>query len=363
MISKVKFKNMTALAEYRNYLRKNPRLTYLFFELTDKCNLACKHCGSSCSGKNSTFLDKKDIFKVIDGVYAEYGSNSIMICLTGGEPLLHPEFFEIVDYINKKGFVWGITSNATLIDDDFAKRLVENKMSSLAISLDGLKDTHDNLRNSVGSFENTINGINNLVNASKGKLNIMITSVIHKQNIHQLNDMMLLVESLNVNSWRVINLEPIGRANLHKELLLNKVDFKYLLDFIIEKRFDKNIKTEVTFGCSHYVTPFYEHEVRGYYFLCGSGITVASILCNGDIYSCLDIERIPELVQGNIKNDDFVEVWQNNFKEFRQDRSELCEICKNCTDRLYCAGDSTHTWNFHINEPQLCLKKLLCSEE
>ena len=363
MVSEIKFKNMTVLAEYRNYLRKNPKLTYLFFELTDKCNLACKHCGSSCSNRNAAFLDKNDIFKVLDEVYSVYGSNSIMICLTGGEPLLHPDFFEIVDYINQKGFVWGITSNATLIDENIAKQLVQHKMASLAISLDGLKDTHDDLRCSVGTFEKTINGIQNLVNESNGKLNIMITTVIHKQNIHQLNDMMVLVESLNVNSWRVINLEPIGRAKQHKELLLDKFDYKYLLDFIREKRFDKNIRTEVTFGCSHYTTPFYEHEVRGYYFICGSGITVASILCNGDIYSCLDIERIPQLVQGNIKTDNFVEVWQNKFKEFRQDRSELCEMCKSCDDKLYCAGDSTHTWNFHTSLPELCIKNLLTDEE
>lgn len=56
--------------------------------------------------------------------------------------------------------------------------------------------------------------------------------------------------------------------------------------------------------------------MRKHYFICGSGIYVASILCNGDIYSCMDIERRPELLQSSIRTDDFVDVWEIVFKLF-----------------------------------------------
>ena len=114
---------------------------------------------------------------------------------------------------------------------------------------------------------------------------------------------------------------------------------------------------DVRFGCSHYLSYEYEHEVRDYYFICGSGIYVGSILCNGDIYSCLDIERRPELIQGNIAKDRFSVVWYERFREFRADRTQYSKDCKNCTERLFCNGDSTHTWDFTVNEPMFCFKK------
>lgn len=115
----------------------------------------------------------------------------------------------------------------------------------------------------------------------------------------------------------------------------------------------------MTYGCSHYLTVPYERMVRDNYFLCGSGIFVASVLANGDIYSCMDIGRRPELIQGNIYKDDFISVWESRFEVFRQDRSALCKECINCSDRLFCNGDSSHTWDYENNTPLLCLKKIL----
>ena len=71
---------------------------------------------------------------------------------------------------------------------------------------------------------------------------------------------------------------------------------------------------------------------------------------------CLDIENRPELVQGNIKNDDFMKVWNEGFQAFRRDRTEDCSGCRECTERYVCGGDSTHTWNFETNEPLMCYR-------
>lgn len=79
----------------------------------------------------------------------------------------------------------------------------------------------------------------------------------------------------------------------------------------------------------------------------------------GDIASCLDIERRPELVQGNVKTDSFIDIWENKFENLRIDRTEKSKTCFSCEHRHVCEGDSTHTWNFDLNEPNYCIHKML----
>ena len=355
----IKERDMAKLSEYRHELLSHPRLTYLFFELTDACNLLCLHCGSNACPQNRTYLPAEDIEKVLRSVAAKYNPAEIMVCLTGGEPLLHPNFFKISAYAKKLGFACGMTTNATLITEKVALQLIPNGMDSVTVSLDGMAENHDWFRNCPGSYEKTVSGVKNLMKATKGKISTQITTVVHKKNIHELDRIYDLVVSLGVDSWRVINLEPIGCALAHSDLLLDPEDYRFLLGYIRNKRFDRTVKIDVTYGCSHYLTAQYEREVRDTYFLCGSGLYVGSVLCNGDIYSCLDIERRPELIQGNIATDDFVDVWENRFQAFRKDRTADSEVCAQCPDRQFCNADSTHTWNFDNQTPRLCLKNIL----
>ena len=359
MSQSIKRANMEKLSQFREQLVQHPRLTYLFFELTDACNLCCLHCGSNASPKNSTYLPVKDIKMVIDQVRKKYPPQSIMICLTGGEPLLHPDFFEILSYAKQCGFPCGMTTNGTLLTHEMSETMVSHGIDSVSFSLDGLQDTHDWFRNKPGSFQKAIQGIRNLLDAAQGSILTQATTVIHKKNFCQLEEIFRSVSNLGVHSWRVVNLEPIGRALEHDDLLLEPPQFLKLLSFIREKRYDPNVSMEVTYGCSHYLPEEYERTVRDHYFLCGSGIYVASVMCNGDIYSCLDIERRPELVQGNIKTDDFTEVWEHGFQAFRRDRSADHSACVQCEDRRFCRGDSAHTWDYTNQKPLLCLKQTL----
>lgn len=358
MVNAVKRSNMEQLAQYREHLRKHPRLIYLFFELTDACNLSCLHCGSSACPQNHTYLPMDAVKKVIDEVAAAYSPPGMMICLSGGEPLLHPDFFEILTHIKHAGFSCGITTNGTLIQPQVARKLVQGGLDSVSFSLDGLKDTHDWFRNKPGAFELTTQGIRNLVEAAGNTILTQVTTVVHRKNIHQLDAMYDLVCQLGVRSWRIINLEPIGRALQHPDLLLNRQELQTMLSFIREKRYAPQVSLHVTYGCSHYLGEDLERTVRDYYFSCASGLTVASVLCNGDIYSCMDIERRPELVQGNIVHDSFIDVWENRFQSFRADRTSENETCLHCADRNYCQGDSAHTWSYDEKRPLLCMKQL-----
>ncbi len=355
-LSPAKRKNMLELAAYREKLYREPQLKFLFFELTNACNLACLHCGSSCSPAKGTFLPKELVERTLASVQSQLRERPYVF-LTGGEPLLHPDFFPIAEHIHAQGLFWGITTNGMLIDGAAARKLNACGMTSVAFSLDGTRETHNALRRDPHAFDACLRGISNVVKYC-GKAVTMVTSVIHRGNIGELNAIHDLVRSLGVDSWRIINVDPIGRAK-KGDMLLGAEEMRYLLEYIRGRRYDPAETLDVTYGCSHYLTEDFENETRDAYFLCNSGVYAGSVLCNGDIYSCLDIERRPELVQGNVSRDDFADVWKNKFKQFRTDRSGLSRQCMRCPDRAFCAGDSAHTWNYDENRPNYCVKQLL----
>lgn len=352
---KTKLKAMEEIRKYREELKDKPRLRQLFLELTLRCNERCLHCGSSCGEVKSDELTLEQYKKFLNKFKEDFGIYDKMICITGGEPLLRKDFFEIVGYIKELGFNWGMTSNATLITPEIANRLYEAGMSTISVSIDGLRDTHDAFRRTPGGYDKAMQGIQNLINVGKFK-HVQVTTVVTHQNISELDELFKIFDKIDINSWRVINIEPMGRAKEHPELLLTAEDYKYMIEFIRNKRINGE---PVEYGCSHYLGLEYEHEIRDWYFMCSAGYYVASIATNGDILACLDIERRPELVQGNILKDDFKDIWFNKFKPFRTDLSDKCSKCKNCEEKDRCHGDSYHSWNFDKNEPNLCFKGIL----
>ena len=355
----IKESNMRELAEYMHQLWEHPRLKFLFFEMTDQCNLNCLHCGSSCVGGNHTYLEYDLIGKVMRSVSERYDASQIMICITGGEPMLHSDIYRTVRTAHELGFPVGMTSNGTLINERAAKSLAFAGLDTVAISLDGIADTHDEFRRFSGSFTRAMHGVHALRDAG---IESQAITVIHKNNIHQLEEMFEFFRNDGFYSWRLVNIEPIGRANDNKELLLDAKDMTRLLNFIREKRFDNTNDMDVTYGCSHFLTYDYERDVRDFYFQCGAGTQIASIMANGDIGACLDIERRDDLIQGNVHIDDFIDVWENRFHEFRFDRAEKSLVCKGCEYRNVCMGDSAHTWNYDKNEPNYCVMKMLTKQ-
>ena len=258
-------------------------------------------------------------------------------------------------YANKLGYIWGMTSNGTLINDEVAKKLQKCGMRTIAISIDGIEATHDRLRGRKGAYKSAMNGVNALIR-NRNFEHIQITTVINHQNIKELPIMFELLMNTGINSWRVINIEPMGRAKEHPELVLTKDEYRYMFDFIREKRLQGY---PLTYGCSHFLGLEYEREVRDWYFLCNAGIYTAAVMANGDIGACLDIERRPELIYGNILKDDFTEVWKNGFGAYRRNLSEENETCRTCKDREFCGGGAFHSWNFDENMQKMCFKGTL----
>ena len=341
----VKIQHMRQLADYRRSIIDAPPLRNLFLELTLRCNERCIHCGSRCGEHDRVpELSLDQYRRILDDVKRDFGTESLELDITGGEPLLRRDFYDIMGYAHSLGFRWGMTSNATLIDDEAARKLHECGMKTISVSIDGLEQTHDRLRGMKGAFAGAMRGIHALINHG-GFQAIQVTTVVNHGNFH-----------VDIDSWRVINIEPLGRALDTPELMLTDDEYRGMFDFIREKRMEGY---PLTYGCSHFLGTEYERQVRQWYFLCNAGIYTASIAANGDILACLDIERRPELVQGNILSDSLKDVWENQFKIFRSDLSDRSRKCRDCDSCEFCHGGAHHSWDYDRNEQQVCFKDIL----
>ena len=319
-----------------NELYERPMLNHLFIEMTLNCNEHCRHCGSRCGDlKMENQLTDQEILEFLYKLKTRV-TQLPFLSVTGGEPMLRPGFIELMHRISEMGYHWGMTTNGTLIDEEMIEKLHYAGMKTVSVSIDGLETSHNWFRQTTNGYQKSMKAIELLV---KGNFHsVMVTTVVHKKNMNELEEIYETMKPLGIDYWRVINIEPIGRAKDNKELLLSKNDYIKMLDFIKENR-EKEEAFEICYGCNHWLGVENEHKFREWYYQCTAGIKTAGIFYNGDIGACLDIERKPQTIQGNIRTDDFFDVWNHKFEIFRYNRAEKSDYCKNCTERYNCRGD------------------------
>lgn len=323
------------------------KLNYLFWECTQRCNLSCLHCGSDCiSDCKYEDMPKEDLFRVLDEINTEPHEETI-VCITGGEPLVRKDLEECGYEIRKRGFKWGMVTNGYLYNADRHNSLLNAGLGSVTISLDGTKENHNWLRNNPRSFDRVIEAMQ-LISNSK-RLTSDIVTCVNKRNIKELEDIYQLIKNTGIKDWRLFTITPIGRAKENEEMLLDSSELTYLMDFISKKRRTKEIN--VTFSCEGYVGK-YESKVRDDYFFCRAGINIASILIDGSIGACPNINR--NFVQGNIYKDNFLDIWKNNFQIYRNKDWTKTGICSNCKEYKYCLGNGMHYWTEKKDTPLYC---------
>ena len=142
------------LYEFKKKAYKEHKLKALFFEVTSRCNARCEHCGSSCGD----FIPKdeitgEEIKGVLDDVAEHYGAENVMLYITGGEPCVRKDLFELMEYAHNLGFHWGMTSNGILIDEKLIKKIEKAHMDTVSISIDGVKELHESFRKVPGAFD------------------------------------------------------------------------------------------------------------------------------------------------------------------------------------------------------------------
>jgi radical SAM protein with 4Fe4S-binding SPASM domain len=169
-----------------------------------------------------------------------------------------------------------------------------------------------------------------------------------------------IMRDLKLDSWRLVSMDPIGRAKENNKLLLNGEEIKSILQFIKKNNSKKLI---LDYGCPGFLGLEYEGVARRSFFNCRTGINVASILYNGDLFVCPNVPRIKRFIQGNIRNDRFKDVWENKYKVFRDKERTKSEECANCEYWEYCLGGAFHTWNFEDNIQNKCVYNMMYKGE
>jgi radical SAM enzyme (rSAM/lipoprotein system) len=278
----------------------------------------------------------EDFLNAILPLKKVYPKERIVIAITGGEAILRPDLPECGKKLRQNGFRWGIVTNGYFYDKEMHSKLLSAGMGAVTLSLDGLKDSHNWLRNNPKSFDKAIEALKLMV--ASERLNYDVVTCVNPQNINELQQIKDLLISMKVKNWRLFTIDPIGRAK-HQDFQLTKEQFQNLMDFIVETRKEKRINCY--FSCECYVGN-YEFKVRDASFFCRAGINIGSVLIDGSISACPNINR--NFVQGNIYKDNFLEVWNSKFDIFRDRNWCKVGICKDCKSFKDCNGGAMHLW-------------------
>ena len=338
---------------------KEHRLRQLFWECTLSCNLSCRHCGSDCKmlPQASSEMKLDTFLKVLDSVKADcdkrgYSTGEILVIISGGEPLMRKDLEQCGRAIIKKGFPWGMVTNGYAMTRERFTALRKAGLHSMTVSLDGLKESHDWMRGRSGSFEKAIETIKLAVETFEkegsanepvigvGEIAFDVVTCVNMRNFQELKQIKELLISLGVRQWRLFTIFPSGRAAQDPTLQLDNSHFKALLEFIAATRKEGRIKA--SYGCEGFLGEW-EGKVRDNFYRCGAGISVGSVLADGSISACTSIRA--DFNQGNIYRDDFMQVWNNAFKPYRDREWMRKDECGSCSFFRYCEGNGMHLRN------------------
>jgi radical SAM protein with 4Fe4S-binding SPASM domain len=323
----------------------NAKIVGVHLEVTNRCNLRCTHCyltsGSPCRDELSTTETKGIISELCD-------LSGKRICITGGEPLLREDIFEILEYATvDKELITDLYTNATLIDDNVAKRLHEisdrsKKGLYFQVSLEGAtEETNDKVRGK-GTFRKVIKSIKTL---TRHELNrqIVLFVCVSKGNIHQANDLIRLAEKLDVCALKFSSVYKQGRASrqgwedrypcwkewvkLGHELLNykgKKVD--------VSGSFYGDLKNTPE-GLFSLTSPLFPR------FSCALKI-FPRIDCQGNVWPC-QLFVDPEIIVGNIRKASLADIFER--RKYRRlflacaSRTQHVQQCEACTWKALCS--------------------------
>jgi radical SAM enzyme (rSAM/lipoprotein system) len=351
----IPFKKRLALnvfIEFRKTEVSLHELTYLFWEYTHRCNLSCLHCGSDCKpGITTPDMPPEDFLRVTEKIKTQYDPSKVMVVITGGEPLMRKDLEYCGAELAKQGYSWGMVTNGILLSEKRLDSLLNGGLKSVTVSLDGLEASHNWLRNRE-CFNEVVQAISLLVR-TKGIVFDVVTCV-NQRNFGELDEMKKMLIPLGVKNWRLFTISPIGRAKDNPEMTLSANQFVELLNFIKETRQENLIRAN--YECEGFVGNF-ELEVRDGFFFCRAGINIASVLVDGSISACPNVDR--RYSQGNINRDDFLETWNGQFRSMRERDWMKTGICTHCTVFKWCSGNGMHLRDFGSGDVISCQYNLL----
>ncbi len=307
--------------------------SFIQLNITNQCNLNCKHCFNDSGVKMANELSDQEIFNILS-----YFLSRKIVCITfgGGEPLLHNKIFDFIKYTSNRNGKITLLSNGMLIDGKIANKLYKSGVSRIRISLDGSNERINDFIRSKGSFRGAINALKSLLTTSI-KETVVMTSV-NKYNFNDLENIIRLLIRIGVKDIKFIPTILGGRA---------KREFnKYILGGNFVKLLLKK-KEELSRKYKDYIyisidSPLeaiiYKNNIRQLQ-KCGPcliGQVFLGIKANGDIFAC---PMLDEVIIGNMRKDDIKKIWQESkILNAVRDLNLLKGKCQNCKIKNYCGG-------------------------
>jgi len=319
---------------------RHPRL--IAWELTNACNLACIHCRASAikdpapdelsTAQAKHFVDELVEYKPI-------------IILTGGEPLLRSDVYDIAKYASGHGLRVVLATNGTLLTPEIVKKLKDVGIQRVSISIDGsTKETHDTFRGEIGAFESALRGIDILKNEG---LSFQINTTITKRNLTQIPNIYDLALELGASALHIFLLVPTGRGEDIESDEIPAEEYERVLNWFYDK--SKNSPIQLKATCApHYFRIMRQRakaegikitrETHGLEAMtkgCLGGSGFCFVSSTGNVHPC---GYLPALA-GNIRQKPFKMIWEKSkvFNDLR-DPGMLKGKCGECEYRAVCGG-------------------------
>ena len=192
--------------------KRNPPGPVVIWNLIRRCNLTCQHCYSISADKDFPGeLSTEEVFAVMDDLKAFHVP---VLILSGGEPLLRPDIFDIARRAKAMGFYVGLSSNGTLITEANIAAIVEIGFDYVGVSLDGIEDTHDKFRRKQGAFKESLHGIRLCRDAG---IKVGVRFTLTQDNAHDLPALLQLVENEGIDKFYLSHLNYAGRGNINRK--------------------------------------------------------------------------------------------------------------------------------------------------
>jgi radical SAM protein with 4Fe4S-binding SPASM domain len=316
------------------------------WNVTAKCNLKCAHCyinakDSKLPNELSTEGAKMLVHQIIE-------VSRPLLILSGGEPLLRDDIYEIIRYGADRGLRMGMGSNGSLIDDDVSRRLKDAGMETVAISLDSsIPDRHDEFRGVKGCWDHAVNAIKVL---KENSIQVQVNCTVTPQNYDEIDDIMSLAEDLGVDNFHLFFLVPTGRGTGLKDITPRM--YEYMISSALAKT--RKYKLNVKPSCAPQFMRVAKEQgvdmsrwVRG----CMAGLYYCRIYPSGEVTPC---PYMP-LTVGNVREKSFKDIWFNSkvFKDLR-DIDQLKGKCGKCEYRDICGGCRARAYGVSTNLMDFC---------
>jgi radical SAM protein with 4Fe4S-binding SPASM domain len=326
----------------------------IFWNLTRRCNLSCSQCYINAANRQlNGELSPHDARRLIDEAAA---CRTPLLMLSGGEPLVRPDFWDILKYSRSRQLKVAVSTNGILITRDVAQRLKEEQVEYVGISLDGARaSTHDTIRGQTGSFDGSIKALKNCVESGV-RCGIRLTAT--RDNFKELPELLALARSLDVPRFCLYWLVPSGRGrNLYQKKRLDKDEIVWVLNELYQSAWSLNpeqieILTVDAPQDGVYILNQLKKDAPSRYDkareilelvgdTCSAGDRVINVDPQGNIYPC-QFAQLESLKVGNLTETSLGKIWKDPrnrvLSDLRTKVDKLKGKCGRCINKKTCSG-------------------------